>query len=51
MAERRVDRIKRHLRERGGRARLQDLLEDIRAEDPNPDLSYQSVYIAIQSEN
>jgi restriction endonuclease Mrr len=51
MSERRVDRIKRHLREKGGRARLQDLLEDIRAEDPNPDLSYQSVYIAIQSEN
>lgn len=51
MAERRVDRIKRLLQKSGGRARIQDLLEALRAQDPNPDLSYQAVYIAIQAEN
>jgi hypothetical protein len=38
------------LRAMGGRARLQELLEKIRAEDGIPDLSYQTVYIAIQLE-
>lgn len=51
MLERRVDRIERRLLAIGGRARLQQLLEDIRAEERNPDLSYQTVYIAIQLEN
>ena len=51
MAERRVDRIQRLLRALGGRTRLQPLLEAVRAEEGNPDLPYQSVYIAIQLEN
>ncbi|HVV51745.1 MAG TPA: restriction endonuclease [Polyangia bacterium] len=51
MAERRVDRIERRLRSLGGRARLQQLLDDVRAEEKNPDLPYQSLYIAIQLEN
>jgi hypothetical protein len=51
MAERRVDRIARLLRSLGGRTRLQQLLEAVREEERNPDLPYQSVYIAIQLEN
>lgn len=51
MADRRVDRVERCLRAMGGRARFQDLLEKIRAQEGNPDLSYQTVYIAIQLEN
>lgn len=51
MAERRVDRIARRLRALGGRARVQDLLGDIRNEEHNADLAYQSVYMAIQLEN
>jgi restriction endonuclease Mrr len=51
MSERRVDRIQRRLRELGGRARLQQLLEDIRSEEKYPDLPYQSLYVAIQLEN
>ncbi len=51
MAERRVDRIERRLRALGGRARLQQLLEEIRSEEGNEDLPYQSLYIAIQLEN
>ena len=51
LAERRVDRIERCLRALGGRARLQQLLEEIRDEEGKPDVSYQSVYIAIQLEN
>ncbi|HUD99646.1 MAG TPA: hypothetical protein VMR62_08730 [Bryobacteraceae bacterium] len=39
------------MRAMGGRARFQDLLEKIRAQEGNPDLSYQTVYIAIQLEN
>ena len=35
----------------GGRARLQQLLEEIRIEEGNEDLPYQSLYIAIQLEN
>ncbi len=46
-----MDRVERCLRALGGRARFQDLLERIRAEEDNPDLSYQTVYIAIQLEN
>lgn len=51
IVERRIDRIERLLRSLGGRARLQQLLEAVRAEEGNPDLPYQSVYIAIQLEN
>jgi restriction endonuclease Mrr len=51
MAVRRVDRIERRLRELGGRARLQSLLEEIRREEKYPDLPYQSLYMAIQMEN
>ncbi|HSK78645.1 MAG TPA: restriction endonuclease [Thermoanaerobaculia bacterium] len=51
MAERRVDRIERRLQALGGRARLQALLEEIRHEEKYPDLPYQSLYLAIQSEN
>ena len=51
MADRRVDRIERCLRDMGRRARFQQLLEAIRAEEGNPDLSYQAIYIAIQMEN
>lgn len=51
MAERRVDRIERLLRDRGNRARLIDIVEDVRNDEGNPDLPYQSVYIAIQLEN
>jgi hypothetical protein len=51
MADRRVDRVDRRLRAMGGKARFQELLEKIRAEEGNPDLSYQTVYIAIQLEN
>jgi restriction endonuclease Mrr len=51
MTERRVDRIRKCLVERGGRARLQQLLADIRQQEENPDIPYQSIYIAIQSEN
>jgi restriction endonuclease Mrr len=39
------------LERRGGRARIQDLLDEMRSQDPNPDLYYQSIYLAIQSEN
>jgi restriction endonuclease Mrr len=51
MAERRVDRIEKRLRALGGRARLQQLLEEIRLEEKYPDLPYQSMYMAIQLEN
>jgi restriction endonuclease Mrr len=51
MAERRIDRIERCLRAHRGRARLQQLLEEVRAEEDNPDLSYQCVYMAIQQAN
>jgi restriction endonuclease Mrr len=51
MADRRVDRIERCLRGMMGRARFQQLLEVVRAEEGNQELSYQSVYIAIQMEN
>jgi len=51
VAGRRVDRIERRLRALGGRARLQQILEGIREEEGKPDVSYQSVYIAIQLEN
>jgi hypothetical protein len=51
VAERRVDRIERRLRALGGRARLQHILEEIREAEGKPDVSYQSVYIAIQLEN
>jgi restriction endonuclease Mrr len=52
MAEQRADRIIRSLRtDFGGRARVQQLLERVRVEERNPDLPYQSVYIAIQQKN
>lgn len=51
MAERRVDRIERRLRALGGRARLQQILEDLRAEEDRSDILYQWLYIAIQQEN
>jgi restriction endonuclease Mrr len=51
MTERRVDRIERLLRELNGRSRLQELLEAVRGEETNPELPYQSVYVAIQLEN
>jgi hypothetical protein len=51
VVERRVDRIERRLRALGGRAHLQQLIEEIRGAEGKPDVSYQSVYIAIQLEN
>ncbi len=51
MAERRVDRIARILGNLGGRARLQNLLGEIRLQEQSPDLSYQTMYMAILVEN
>ena len=51
MLDRRVDRIETCLCAMGGRARFQQLRGAVRAEESNPDLSYQAVYIAIQMEN
>jgi hypothetical protein len=51
MAERRVDRVRDCLKNRGGRARLQEILEDIRALENNPDIPYTTIYLAIQLEN
>jgi len=51
MAEKRADRVERLLRSLGGRSRLQRLLEAVRVEEGNPDIPYQSVYIAIQQDN
>lgn len=52
MADRRVDRIKDRLRDKpNARARLQQLLDEIRTDEDTPDIPYQSIYIAIQQEN
>ena len=51
MSDRRIDRIENLLQARSGRARINDLLEDLRKEEGNPDLPSQSIYIAIQQEN
>jgi len=51
MKDRRVDRIERLLDQRKGRARIKELLKDLRKEDANPSLPSQSIYIAIQQEN
>lgn len=51
MAEKRADRIERLLRASGGRIRLQELLDKLRTEEDYSDLSYQSVYMAIQLSN
>jgi hypothetical protein len=51
MPERRVDRIMECLKKLGGRARLQQILEDIRRLEDNPDIPYQTIYLAIQLEN
>lgn len=51
MSDRRIDRIENLLQARSSRARINDLLEDLRKEEGNPDLPSQSIYIAIQQEN
>lgn len=51
MSDRRIDRIEQLLKARGSRARIQELLQDLRIKDDNPDLPTQSIYIAIQQEN
>jgi restriction system protein len=51
MAERRVDRIKECLKNRDGRARLQQILEDIRELESNSDIPYTAIYLAIRLEN
>jgi hypothetical protein len=51
MAERRVDRIRNLLQEHEGRARLQQLVEELRELEKNPEIDYQWAYLAIQNEN
>lgn len=51
MSDRRIDRIESLLQVRSSRARINDLLEDLRKEEGNHDLPSQSIYIAIQQEN
>jgi restriction endonuclease Mrr len=51
MGERRVDRIANVLEERNGRARIRDILTELRQRESNEAIAAAAIHVAIQAEN
>jgi hypothetical protein len=49
--QRRIDLVEQILKDMNGSARLQDVLDRLREVERNPDVTYTSLYLAIQIEN